>query len=155
MWSLIPWLGRSPGGGSGNPLQYFCLENPWTEKPSGPQSIGLQRVEHDWSDLACMHARVNISCTKWKWTHHRYTSKVDGSYQIQNEINQAIRMYYHDNSIYVNFKTGRTGWGVDIWELGQWVSVVTRKANHREFEDIPMFYFTDLGGSCTCVFPVW
>ena len=21
-------LGRSPGGGSGNPLQYFCLENP-------------------------------------------------------------------------------------------------------------------------------
>ena len=25
--SLIPGLGRSPGGGYGNPLQYFCLEN--------------------------------------------------------------------------------------------------------------------------------
>ena len=24
----IPELGRSPGGGHGNPLQYFCLENP-------------------------------------------------------------------------------------------------------------------------------
>ena len=24
---LIPGLGRSPGGGNGNPLQYFCLEN--------------------------------------------------------------------------------------------------------------------------------
>ena len=24
----IPWLGRSPGGGHGNPLQYFCLKNP-------------------------------------------------------------------------------------------------------------------------------
>ena len=24
--SLIPGLGRSPGGGYGNPLQYFCLE---------------------------------------------------------------------------------------------------------------------------------
>ena len=24
----IPGLGRSPGGGNGNPLQYFCLENP-------------------------------------------------------------------------------------------------------------------------------
>ena len=23
-----PWLGRSPGGGHGNPLQCFCLENP-------------------------------------------------------------------------------------------------------------------------------
>ena len=25
---LIPWLGRSPGGGNGNPLQYACLKNP-------------------------------------------------------------------------------------------------------------------------------
>ena len=24
---LIPGLGRSPGGGNGNPLQYSCLEN--------------------------------------------------------------------------------------------------------------------------------
>ena len=26
--SSIPRSGRSPGGGHGNPLQYFCLENP-------------------------------------------------------------------------------------------------------------------------------
>jgi len=25
---LIPRLGRSPGEGNGNPLQYSCLENP-------------------------------------------------------------------------------------------------------------------------------
>ena len=25
---LIPGLGRSSGEGNGNPLQYFCLENP-------------------------------------------------------------------------------------------------------------------------------
>jgi len=25
---LSPGLGRSPGEGNGNPLQYFCLENP-------------------------------------------------------------------------------------------------------------------------------
>ena len=24
----IPWLGRSPRGGHGNPLQYSCLKNP-------------------------------------------------------------------------------------------------------------------------------
>ena len=24
----VPRLGRSPGGGHGNPLQYSCLENP-------------------------------------------------------------------------------------------------------------------------------
>ena len=27
-WSSIPGLGRSPGGGHGNPLQCFGLENP-------------------------------------------------------------------------------------------------------------------------------
>ena len=25
---LVPGLGRSPGEGNGNPLQYSCLENP-------------------------------------------------------------------------------------------------------------------------------
>ena len=25
---LIPGLGRSPGGGNGNPVKYSCLENP-------------------------------------------------------------------------------------------------------------------------------
>ena len=27
-WGLIPGSGRSSGEGNGNPLQYFCLENP-------------------------------------------------------------------------------------------------------------------------------
>ena len=44
--SLIPGLGRSPGGGNGNPLQYSCQEYPWTEEPGGLQSIGLQRVRY-------------------------------------------------------------------------------------------------------------
>ena len=44
---LIPGWGRSSGGGHGNPLQYSCLENPWTEEPGGLQSIVLQRVGHD------------------------------------------------------------------------------------------------------------
>ena len=40
--SSIPGLGRSPGGGNGNPLQYSCLDNPWTEEPGRLQSKGLQ-----------------------------------------------------------------------------------------------------------------
>ena len=44
---LIPGSGRSPGGGCGNPFQHSCLEIPWTEEPSGPQSMGSHRVRHD------------------------------------------------------------------------------------------------------------
>ena len=29
---------------------------PWMEEPGGLLSTGSHRVEHDWSDLACMHA---------------------------------------------------------------------------------------------------
>ena len=29
----IPRLGRSPGGGRGNPHQYSCLKNPWDRRP--------------------------------------------------------------------------------------------------------------------------
>ena len=41
---LILGLGRSPGGGHGDPLQYSCLENPMDEEPNGLQFIGLQRA---------------------------------------------------------------------------------------------------------------
>ena len=46
----IPGLGRSPGGGHGNPLQYSCLENPMDRAAWWAlQSMGLQRVRHDWT----------------------------------------------------------------------------------------------------------
>ena len=43
----IPGLGRSAGEGNGNPLQYYCLEIPWTEELGRLQSMGSQRVGHD------------------------------------------------------------------------------------------------------------
>ena len=43
----IPGLGRSPGVGPGNPLQYSCLENPWTEEPGRLWSMGSQRIGYD------------------------------------------------------------------------------------------------------------
>ena len=44
---LIPGSGISPGEGNGNPLQYSCLGNPWTEETGRLQSMGSQRVGHD------------------------------------------------------------------------------------------------------------
>ena len=46
----IPGLGRFPGEGNGNPLQYSCLENPmdggaWCRL----LSMGSQKVWHDWA----------------------------------------------------------------------------------------------------------
>ena len=38
----------------------LAWRNPWTEKPGGLWSIELQRVRHDWSNLACI---VYHKCT--------------------------------------------------------------------------------------------
>ena len=39
---IFPGLGRSPGGGLGNPLQRLAWRIPWAEEPGGLQSTGLQ-----------------------------------------------------------------------------------------------------------------
>ena len=64
--SSIPGLGRSPGGGHGNPLRYSCLENPMDR---GAWQ-GSQRVGHNW---ATKHIIYNMCCIytyyKDKYTH--------------------------------------------------------------------------------------
>ena len=45
--SSIPGSGRSPGEGSGNPLQYSCLENPMDRETWQAIVHGSQRVRHE------------------------------------------------------------------------------------------------------------
>ena len=40
-----PWgLGRSPGGGHGNPLQYSCLENPHGQRWATPRRASFRAM---------------------------------------------------------------------------------------------------------------
>ena len=60
---LIPSLGRSPGIGNGNPLQYSCLENSMDRGAWGAiQSMESQRVRQD-----CVHAHFycHMACGTW------------------------------------------------------------------------------------------
>ena len=44
---LIPGLGRSPGEGNGNPLQYSCLGNPTDRGAWWAIVYGVTRVRHN------------------------------------------------------------------------------------------------------------
>ena len=46
-----PWLGRFPGGGHGNPLQYPCLENPIDR---GAWWATVHRVTNNYTWLKCL-----------------------------------------------------------------------------------------------------
>ena len=52
---LTPGLGRSPGGGNGNPLQYSCLENP------------VDRGA--WRSMLCGVAKSQTQLSDWAHTH--------------------------------------------------------------------------------------
>ena len=58
---FTPWLGRPPGGGDGNPVQYSCLENP---RNRGAGQAIVHSVAKSWAQLKALsmqHACVDCS----------------------------------------------------------------------------------------------
>ena len=55
---LIPGWGRSPGGGHGNPLQYFSLGNPMDR--GGWQATVHAVTESDMTEQLSMHAQIQV-----------------------------------------------------------------------------------------------
>ena len=73
-------LGRSPGVGNGNPLQYTCQENPMDREAWLATDHGAAKAGHNWSDLACTLWRsllisqrglIRITCSKTSWPHQK------------------------------------------------------------------------------------
>ena len=58
---LTPGSGRSSGGGHATHFSIHAWRIPWTEETEGLQSLGLPRVGHARSDLACTHFRISLS----------------------------------------------------------------------------------------------
>ena len=40
---------------------------PWTEEPGGLESVGRQKVGHDWSDSTHIHVLKGYITSKWQW----------------------------------------------------------------------------------------
>ena len=63
----IPESVRSPEEGMEAHSSILAWRIPWTEKPGGLQSMGSQRVGHDWSSLADMQTSLGWSQkASWK-----------------------------------------------------------------------------------------
>ena len=59
---LIPELGRSPGEGNGNPLQYSCLENPMDGGAWWATAMGSQRVGDNWATNTFFVCPYHLAC---------------------------------------------------------------------------------------------
>ena len=71
---LIPGLGRSPGGGHGNPLQYFCLENSMDRGAWRATIMGSQRVGRD-----SVTEHLRIGAIRWERWHREGVGKGSAS----------------------------------------------------------------------------
>ena len=65
---LIPWSGRSPGEGNGNPLQYSCLENPMDGGAWWASIQGVTKSRTQLSDFTSLNATLK-SLTVWITTN--------------------------------------------------------------------------------------
>ena len=80
----IPGLGRTPGGGHGNPLQYCCLENPMER---GAWWTIVHRVTESQTQL-----RQQLCIALWKVNHSTRYSK--SGPQSESEIIRKILYVY-------------------------------------------------------------
>ena len=86
----MPALGRSPGGGNGNPLQYSCLENPMDERTWQATVRGGHRVGHYWVhehrhvlaivNCAAVNIGVHVSFKIMVFSGYLPRSGIAGSY---------------------------------------------------------------------------
>ena len=83
----IPVLGRSPGGGHGNPLQYSCLENPHGQRSlAGYSTRGHKEADtnkhstgcHRAPDLSSLHHTANFHWLSNFTNGHIYVFKRAG-----------------------------------------------------------------------------
>ena len=68
--SLIPGLGRSPGGGHGNPLQCFCLERRLAGYSPGGHKEHAWSGENDMLSLSAQRQGEASSCFLHRHLHH-------------------------------------------------------------------------------------
>ena len=117
----IPGLGRSPGGGQGNPLQYSCLEIPMDRRTWRAKSMGSQRVGQDWSNLACRHALFSMTWMK--------VSKLQG-----NEWGEANRWTTIFLSVRILNNVARVH-RFFLLEISSHIDSLMRKRSNREAEE--------------------
>ena len=68
---LIPQSGRSRGGGHGNPLQYFCLENPMVR---GVWWATIHQIAKCWTQMKqfSMHPHIHLLTLLYANDHSRH-----------------------------------------------------------------------------------
>lgn len=114
-----PWVRN--GGWRGSPLQFLCLKNPMVKDAGWQKSIGLQRIDYNWSNLACARlvALQGFNHEKWRQKWKIQISKEDSAI-----VQEKWWMFL---VVWKPCGVGILGWIRDDCEKRSWLSVGYKK----------------------------
>ena len=102
---LIPWLGRSPGEGNGNPLQYSCLENPM-DRGAWPATVhGVTKSQTRLSEFTSLLHFKAFDCVD-----HNKLWKILKEMGIPNHLLCLLRNLYAGQEATIRTGHGTTDW---------------------------------------------
>ena len=112
---LIPWLGSSPGGGSGNPLQCSCLEKPMDRQAC---QATVDRVHG-----VTKRVRHDLATKIQSWCVYAKTHQIASCEHVQFIIHQ---LYLHKNKqVPRKVQMSFSCW--DTWKWGgKWRSMLAK-----------------------------
>ena len=104
----IPGLGRSPGEGNGNPLQYSCLENP---KDGGAWWATVHGVAKSWTRLSDFTSLCFINYAKaFDCVDHDKLWRIQKEMGIPDHLTYLLRNLYAGEEVTVRTGHGTTDW---------------------------------------------
>ena len=110
---------------------------PWTEEPGGPQSIGSQRGEYDWSDLACTKVLIGKIVSQLDFSKSQFNYKLRSS--LAAHLHFRSFLFSHFAFFFTTQRSYLMDYFYVIEDRRVWPPR-TLPLRHR-----------DLGGSCLCI----
>ena len=99
-----PWVGKSPGGGHGNSLQYSCLENPMDKgaRPAAVEWIAKSRTQlrrlsmhtHRWAQRQPDEKRRNENFITPALNRVAFPSEGAESGQVSGPVSSSVKWYF-------------------------------------------------------------
>ena len=106
-------LGRSPGEGICNPLQYSCLKNPHGQRSlAGYSTLGHRELDMtEWLTLS-----LSLHCEAGCWATHMSILKWESKFLMEEFILRAVRLWKKNKTYLQDLiatKFSIKGWGLE------------------------------------------
>ena len=139
--------------GRRDPLEYemvthssiFAWRIPWIEEPSGLQSMGSQRVSHDWAP-----EQQQIHCTEKLNSHHGVLGSIPGLGRSLGEGNgNPLQYFCLENPHGEKSLVGYSPWGCKETDMSEQLTMLGHSSEPVALNGMNTSSYWDVGKTCS------